>query len=428
MNFFTMLGIIIAVVGIVAIIIVAKFRPLNQDNNLEKPAIATKVWREDRNITPQEDMSPIARSWNEPMINDKDIQTNENFNNFNNEFNDEFNDEYPSNDHIKILSHTNEINNDNNDNNSNGNENINNYDNYDGNYAEDNYSEDYTNITKEKSSELSIDTEKANYETKYQLPTAKPKSKYPPKPSYSLDNGANDSISDGNDTDNSDIDNTIENDYDVYNIESINDKDVNNAQNNKNKNNTEEDYDSIDYEDSDDLIGSLIGDYSKSKKLDDDSNIIDNNSSTNIIDKKSVESAKDVIKPVKTSENLDNTDNINENISKLRVATNNTVSKSNESVKVPKRGNDVEKSNLGKIKKYESSIKDTNPSEKSTSMKKDDLSNLGVGDYIIFNYDDTTYSSKILATNHDNIKIKYRFKERWIDKKAVKKVLDRKKY
>lgn len=403
MNFFTILGIIIAVVGIIAIIIVAKFRPLNQDNNLEKPSIATKVWSEDRNIRPQEDMSPVAESWNEPMINDNDIQTNDNSDNLNKEFN-----EYSNNNNTSILGYGEEINNDNVDN---SNENNN------------NYNEDYDNITKEKSSELTIDTEKANYETKYQVPNAKPKSKYALKPSYSLDNSAN--YNDIINISKEDIqleDKTIENDYDVYNIESINDND------DTNDNNNEDDYNSIDYEDSDDLIGSLIGDYSKNKKLTDDSHIIDNNSSTNIIGKGSIESSKDVIKHVKTSENLDNTDNINENISKLRVATNNTVTKSSKSAKFPKRGNDINKNNLGKNNKYESRIQDTNTSDKSTTMKKDDLSNLGVGDYIIFNYDDTTYSSKILATNQDHIKIKYRFKERWIDKKTVKKVLDKKKY
>ncbi len=41
---------------------------------------------------------------------------------------------------------------------------------------------------------------------------------------------------------------------------------------------------------------------------------------------------------------------------------------------------------------------------------------------IIFNYNNESYSSQVLDIKHDNVKIKYRSKEKWIDIKDIKKI------
>jgi hypothetical protein len=44
------------------------------------------------------------------------------------------------------------------------------------------------------------------------------------------------------------------------------------------------------------------------------------------------------------------------------------------------------------------------------------------GAEIIFNYGGESYSSKILEIKHENIKVKYRGQEKWINFSDVKKV------
>ena len=47
---------------------------------------------------------------------------------------------------------------------------------------------------------------------------------------------------------------------------------------------------------------------------------------------------------------------------------------------------------------------------------------LNVGDEIIFNYNGETYSSKVFEIKHENIKVKYRAREKWIKFSDIKKI------
>ncbi|WP_067260258.1 hypothetical protein [Methanobrevibacter cuticularis] len=49
--------------------------------------------------------------------------------------------------------------------------------------------------------------------------------------------------------------------------------------------------------------------------------------------------------------------------------------------------------------------------------------NLNVGDHIIFNYNSENYSSQVLDIKHENVKIKYRSQEKWINLLDIKKIL-----
>ncbi|MGL4669908.1 MAG: hypothetical protein ACRCVG_04850 [Methanobacteriaceae archaeon] len=366
MNFFTILGIIIMVVGISAIIIVAMYKkPSNKEDVHEKPSIVTKAWSEDMLVNFEEDMSPVSKYWNEPMVKNEDSNKNEA--------------------------------NDNNNGNNNSNE-KNDYGELNSNY------ENINNKKEENEPSIKIEPSYTDYTVKYELPNPKPKSKYPPKSNYESINTNNitNTPHDKNEANNGKEEDKIEKmDYFTSKIESS-------------ENISEE----IDYADSDDLIGSLIGDYSKNKSLDYDTKDTDDTKDINKISENNVD---------------DSTKRISEKISKHALGNNNTISNSTKSteriskyknVKVPKKNSTMPK----KIKNNTDNINTVNSDKDAINLSKSDLSDLSVGDYIIFNYDDTTYSSKILATNHDHIKIKYRFNERWIKKTDVKKVLNRKKY
>ena len=48
---------------------------------------------------------------------------------------------------------------------------------------------------------------------------------------------------------------------------------------------------------------------------------------------------------------------------------------------------------------------------------------LTLKDNIIFTYNNENYSSYVLEIKHDNVKIKYRYQEKWINVSDIKKIL-----
>lgn len=70
-------------------------------------------------------------------------------------------------------------------------------------------------------------------------------------------------------------------------------------------------------------------------------------------------------------------------------------------------------------------IREIIPNENTVAeiIIEDKVYELSLKDNIIFTYNNETYSSYVLEIKHDNVKIKYRSQEKWINFSDIKKIL-----